>query len=404
MSDDRVTVDDIRWRYVLPWLMLLDCPAAAAGMGSLLLSSVGVALTAGGWRAASWAFLGASHDADAATGMTATGLAAIPAAAPVFENSWRQPWQVIASLAEPWRALLSPEAHVGNYAFAVASLLWVLLVWSLIGGALLRIAVERLGRKQRLSIFAAVRHAWQRWMLRLAAPAMPLSAGLMLAAGVALFTIPARWSAASWLVGLWSIFYLPASLGATVFLVGAALGLPLMWAALAVEKECDAFDAFSFSFAYTLQRPLQYLLLAALAALLGWLGWCVVAGVGICTETALGESLRWGLGSTRAVELSFSGGVPESVSDRFAGSALSFWRGLIWLAVYAYGFAYFWYAAGAIYLLLRADLDGQEWTDISLGDDNARRLPLPVVAPLGERPAEEPPAPDAEPSSEPPVP
>ena len=93
---------------------------------------------------------------------------------------------------------------------------------------------------------------------------------------------PHRWCVGGSCIGsrsclggiLWPLVLL-AGFVMALLLLGALFGWPLMWGAISAEGT-DSFDALSRSYAYTFQRPLSYLFYAAVAAVIGWLGWLLV--------------------------------------------------------------------------------------------------------------------------------
>jgi hypothetical protein len=179
-------------------------------------------------------------------------------------------------------------------------------------------------------------------------------------------------------LGLWvGIFVWPLVLAAgllmALLLAGLLFGWPLMWATISAEGT-DSFDALSRSYAYTFQRPLHYLFYAAVAALIGWLGWLVVqnfaAGVIWMGYWAAG----WGCSSNQVERMLGEG---KGISVGF----IHFWAGCVKLLAVGYLFSYFWTAAAAIYLLLRRDVDATEMDEVFLdADADEESFGLPTIA------------------------
>ena len=63
---------------------------------------------------------------------------------------------------------------------------------------------------------------------------------------------------------------------------------------------------------------------------------------------------------------------------------IQFWIGTVRALAGGFGFAYFWCALAAIYLLLRRDVDAKEFDDIAGQDDETNYgLPNLEVTPIG---------------------
>jgi hypothetical protein len=181
------------------------------------------------------------------------------------------------------------------------------------------------------------------------------------------------------------------------------LGWPLMWGALSAEREGDAFEAFSRSFSYVYGRPLHYLFYVVVAAIIGALGYAA-AQVFIHIVYDFGFwAVSWGAGSEQVSKIRglIEGGKSQGLL-RFGVTLLWFWRSVAFTFLDGYAFAYFWSAAGIIYLLLRQDVDEKEMDEVYLPDEEPLTRP-PGAAPLAPAasapPAAEAASPDATPSA-----
>ena len=158
-------------------------------------------------------------------------------------------------------------------------------------------------------------------------------------------------------------------------------GWPLMWSAISTEGS-DAFDAISRSYAYTYQRPLQYLAYASVALILGFLGWIIV---GLFCQAIVQFSLLavgTGTGDARLEVLrsAMSGRADSGVTLLWVGSTLMGFVNRCFLGIQvAYSYSFMWTAAAAIYLLLRHDADQTEMDDVYLDEDESVSYGLPPL-------------------------
>lgn len=284
---------------------------------------------------------------------------------PALEEIRDDPWGVVGSaaslLATPVRSVASSWLETlrlggGNAAWfhAAANVVWGLIVWSLFGAAIGRIAVVRAADEvETVGLRDALRFAASRALSLLAAPLGPMVAagllgGLCAAVGL-LFRADGGWLVE--LGGVLSILALLAGLAMTLLLAGLALGWPLMVMTVSAEGE-DAFDAVSRSYSYVGHRPLKYTASVAILAAVGLVAALVVmAGAGAIEHLA-----EWGLalGARDDDVVGLFGPFSRNAPARLWG------RGLRWLVV-AWSYSYFWAAAARLYLLLRLDVDGAPW-------------------------------------------
>src|SRR5262249_12945407 len=137
----------------------------------------------------------------------------------------------------------------------------------------------------------------------------------------------------------------------TVLLLGLLFGWPLMFATISTERT-DSFDALSRSFAYTFQRPLQYLFYALVAGLIGLLGWLLV----ILFATGLGQLTAWAASwgsNVENIRAVMSGTASDSTVFSWGSNLVRFFNGLVLMLADAFLISYFWTSATGIYLLLR---------------------------------------------------
>lgn len=243
----------------------------------------------------------------------------------------------------------------------LASLIWLIAVWGICGGAISRIAIVQAATMRQTRSIDALYFALANAGPLILAPLCPLLGiafcGLLGAAFGLFYRLPLVGPA---LAGFGLIFPLAAGLVMSLFLAGLAAGWPLLQAATAGGAE-DALDALSRIFGYLNQRLGSYAVLVALAWLGGMLG---LALVDLLTSGVI-RLTHWSVGLTAPIGLteSFFGSPPTS-SSTIAAATHAFWLGVVRLLAHGWVFSFFWTAAAYLYLWLRLDIDGSPWTEI----------------------------------------
>ena len=344
------------WHPLLSWLLLVRCPPLALRGRVLLLTAMALALVWGLDRG-----LGIPADEDF---RIARALEISTANRPVAERTsaafaselQQLPTRSWGHLRNAWWYFVGPFTQVAEggegwwrWTADVLRALGRVAIWGFFGGALMRIAAFHLARGDSPDLSGALRFAWQRrgsfW-----------SAPLLLIAGIAIVALPllivrlamqvtglANLAAVLWPLVLLAAFCL------AIYLVGAVIGWPLIWATLATD-ESDPFDAISRTYAYVYQQLLRlggYLLVAFLSA---WI-------FGMVVELLLMVTL-YGSGYAMGLNVTPWG---EPLIVRFESFA-------VWVAS-LYFTAVIWTLAAGIYLLRRHDIDGLETDEVYLGDD-----------------------------------
>ncbi len=293
--------------------------------------------------------------------------------------------------------LFSYDLSVHTAAFYLFGALWTVAVWGLVGGLITRTAAMHLGREERIGWREGWKHAWRKWGSHLAAPALPLLGAVLIALPMMVLGWIMRLDLGLLLAGALWVPVLLGGLLMLVLLLGLLFGWPLMWGTIAAESS-DAFDAISRSYAYTFQRPLQYLGYVLVAALYGLLGWLLVWGASEAVVHLGYWGTEWGAGEMRTADIQrhadihgapgqpgvspWSRRLPEGLDTMAVRGGLT----LIGLGVAlvrtlasAFAYSYFWCALAAVYLLLRRDADETEMDDVFV-DDQAETYGLPPLA------------------------
>ena len=351
-------IHEIPYLRLFPWLRLFSAPRYAAGPSRLILATFGVALTLAGWTALDLAFPNAEPLAPRLT-----------SGAPALEQIEWSP--VIPLLTEPARVVYVPFVQmlqssdtVQNFLHATLASLWTVIVWSLIGGAIARMAVLHLTRGERLGIRDALRFSVRKTGRLLGAPLVPLLGFSVFAGGIAIFGLLYRipGGVGATVAGLLAFVPLLVGVLLTLIMGGLALGFPLMPPAVAAESE-DGFDAMSRSYAYVQQRPWHYALYILLAGVIGGIGLNVAKLFATLTIGFTIFALSFG-GGGETVQAFYS--LRGHDTPGLAGQIHIDWMVLIVWLVRGWIYSYFWTAFSAIYLLLRRDVDGMPWSKVAV--------------------------------------
>lgn len=350
----------------------------------IVLTLLGVAATHGGWLLIESSPLGSRamgelgqqppawissprqldvRDANAAPSLVIRGKSTY---GPLF-SAWRWMVQPVERLmhARDWRA---------GWALGLAGL-WTLAVWALFGGAIARIAGVYLTYGETLGPVAALRGAARKWLSIVGAPLLVMLAIAFLALPLVLAGLLLRLDLMALLLGLAWIVVLLGGAAVAILAIGLAIGWPLMWSTVAVERT-DAFDAISRGFAYLYQRPLHLLFYLIVASLLGVLAQVAVDIAVNATTTVTELAVGVGAGQDRLDDLGADGNeVNREISDvgALGAAGIHFWTDVLRAGSEYFPLAYLWPAATAIYLLLRRAIDGGEMTEVVFDEGDPKR-------------------------------
>ena len=304
-----------------------------------------------------------------------------------------------------------------HWLYAVIFLAIALLAWSLLGGAVYRIAALHAARDEKISIVAALRYSAGKLLSFFSAPLIPLAIilvlGLLLALGGLLGNIP--WGIGALIIG--AGFFLAILLGLLIaFLaIGLTAGFGLMYPTITVEGS-DCFDAISRSFSYVFSRPWRTILYSLVALVYGTLCYLFVRLFAFLALMAARTFVGWGV---------FTGGrnVPEGADrldalwptptfDNFHGPVnwaalsgaealgallLAIWVYLVAAVVAAFLLSFYASAGTMIYLLLRRHVDATELNDVWV-EESAEQAEQAAGEAAPPPPSAPPSAPPAEPN------
>jgi len=164
-------------------------------------------------------------------------------------------------------------------AFFILLMAGVLLIWSLCGGAICRIAAVQFAHDERITSKEAFSYVRPRLLSSFfLAPCIPLLFVMVGAVVMALSGLILRLPLLGDIIG--GVAFGFAVLGGFVLaalILGSLAGGSLFWPGVAVEG-ADAFDAFSRALSYVFSKPWKAMLYAAIACVFGGLCW-VLANV-----------------------------------------------------------------------------------------------------------------------------
>lgn len=422
MIETPIRLEAIPWRRMFPWLQLTRAFWIAIDLRKLLLAAAGLLLTSAGslvfdqtpfgravlqqsagpgpdsqrwpWQWSLGFEMGIRSDGTGGNALSefrgvldhpgTTALAAL--------GNWRIVLHPLRAISDPAGRIFRGYSHWTEVADGVTRLLWALVVWSIFGGAIGRIAAVQFARDQQMGIRRALIFSLQRFFGYLSAPLLPL-------AGVGVL-----WSLC--VVGGW-LGRLPGGVGEAVLgvlwglelvfglmmavvLIGLAAGWPLMFATISVEGT-DGFDGLSRMYNYVFERPLYYLWQVTLTLIYGSAS---IFFVWLMTQLLVHLAIwgvSWGQGYDATMHLLAGspsiviGGMRDFGNDAVMisngpGAHIARWW-MCALATLLVGFvySYFWTAATVTYFLLRRSVDANDFDEVFVEDDQEEDELLPLV-------------------------
>jgi hypothetical protein len=308
-----------------------------------------------------------------------------------------------------------------HWLYFILFTLLFLVVWSLFGGAIARIAAVHVARDEKLSVRAALHFSIGKFLSFVSAPLIPLvivlGVGLVpLTAGL-LVSLPYFGPIAGVLTGILFLLVLIAGFIMTLVLLGTFGGLNLMYPTIAAEGS-DSFDAISRSFSYVYARPWRMIFHTLVALVYGALTYlfirifaAVCLGVthqflnlGLFRHSAGGADLMQALWPISPARLSYNVDfLSLSVWQDVTAGLIAFWVYLVVGLVGAYVISYYFSASTIIYFLMRREVDATEMDDVYLeeseedfGETAPAAAAPPESAAAGSAPTQEAASPAAE--------
>ena len=275
-----------------------------------------------------------------------------------------------------------------------------LVLWSVFGGAICRIAAVHVARDEKLSIRAALVFSVEKFLSFMCAPLIPLgllaAIGLVTAVASLVGAIP---GVGPVVMGLAFILALIAGLAMAGLLVGLVGGFNLMYPTVAVEGS-DSFDAISRSFSYLYARPWRLAVYTVVSLVYGSACYLFVrlfiylvlslthtfVGLGVFTHADSGAPLLsalWPSPST-AGRLTYSvDGLGLSFPQEVGAGLIWFWVHLFIALLGAFVVSFYFSSNTIIYYLLRREVDATDLDDVYVdpSDEDDAAEPDPADPP-----------------------
>jgi len=269
-----------------------------------------------------------------------------------------------------------------HWLFALIFLVWAMVLWAWLGGAIYRICALHFAREEKISAIAALKFSCQKFLSFFWAPIIPIALivvlGLILSLGGLLASIP---GVGPLLFGIFFGLAIIIGVGIAFMLIGLVVGAPMMYPTIAVEGS-DSFDAISRSFSYVFARPFRAVLYGVTAIVYGaitylfvrlfafvalrsvhyFLNWGVIGGGSSLGENATSLDVLWA--TPRFWNLHQFNIHASSGWQGFCAILVAIWVYIIVIMVAAYIVTYFASSSTAIYYILRRRVDATDLDDV----------------------------------------
>jgi len=291
--------------------------------------------------------------------------------------------------------------------FTLGALLITLVIWSLFGGAISRIAAVEFAKDERMDMREGLSFAGSKFWSFFWSPIVPLL-------GIGLFMFcndVGGWIGRIPAVGpLWVGICFPLALLAgflvTLLTIGAVFGLPLMFPTIATEGT-DAFDAISRAYSYVYSRPWRYIWYCLVSCVYGAVVCAFVIAFAIFMVEVTMGTVHYGMGDEGfRVARIFAESSLCSLRDAMTNEQMEALRVmpvtgqicavcvLIWTALLIAGpvlgfvASYVLTAEAIVYSLMRKAVDGTDMTEVYVEEDE-EDFSLPATEEQPAPPAEE---------------
>lgn len=291
-------------------------------------------------------------------------------------------------LLTPLQSIIGPGLEIfrsgsswPELATAWTRLLWALLVWSLFGGAIARMAAVQFATGERIGVRGGLKFALRQLQNYMTAPFLPLAGiGCLLAFNAVLGAIAGLLgSVGEAILGVaWGLVLFCGFLMA-LLVISVSVGWPLMVAAVSTE-DSDGFDGLGRANGFLLDRPWRALLLVLLSLPVFALGWLFVVTLLSLTAYMADWAVASGApGQTADWKLLLSPSTSAEASPK------TYWLELPRLLLWGFGPSFFWCGITVIYFLLRKSDDGTPLDDVTIRLDKPAE---PEADPSPETPSD----------------
>ncbi len=433
------TLKSISWRDTCPWLMLVQSIAIAVRGTVWGIAFIGLLLTPLVWNLSESIFLSDSEiigsslnpnevnvQNDAGNEVVRKKIQRMSFWSDSADENWLAnvtPLPVFFKFGSPHLALLDPALSIQQNCYYFFGLIGMLILWSLCGGMICRVAATHFTRDERTGPIQAFLFCSKRYVTFLLSGSVPLMVILVFTIPLFFIGILIRIDFMLLLVGFGWCLLLFIGFLMTLLLVPLFFGWSFLWPAIATEN-ADPFEAVSRSFSYPYQKPFQFLFYLTVVLILGFLSSFIVTEIANKSISITQWGTSWGAGFDRVDEIAEIQRLPldsnptttendpvvATPSDQeiaptkasyskiqiFSVKMISFWEGAIRLLAQAFNYGFFFAASTGMYLLMRRDTDQTELDEIYL-----EALPTDEALPKlqSESLDSAPPAPSSSPAS-----
>ena len=280
-----------------------------------------------------------------------------------------------------------------------------LVVWSLFGGAIARIAAVHVADEGRkLSVRQGLSFAVSKFLSFISAPMIPLI--IVLGIGLIVAVVAGLVLLIPWLgeIIVGALFFLALAAGfvMTLVLIGTAGGFNLMYPTIAVEGS-DSFDAISRSFSYVYAKPWRMLFYSAVALAYGAITYLFVrlfiyltllltwffVGLFVFRHVGSDENL-WPALMPRPsfISLPYETNMESlTAAGSLAAFLIAFWNYLAISMLGAFAISFYFSVNTIIYYLMRREVDATELDDVYLEQPDEEFTEAPVAPSVSTAPA-----------------
>ncbi len=286
--------------------------------------------------------------------------------------------------------------------FALVYSLLMLVVWSFIGGAIMRIAAIEFARDDRIDMSEATGFAKKKYLSFFCGPIVPLIGIIVFSVCLIVGGLIGKISfIGPILVGLFFFLAILAGFLIVFIAIGALFGVPLMFATVAMEGT-DTFDGVSRAYSYIFGRPWRLIWYSLVATVYGLI---VTAFVLHFTRAMVMAPIHiggWAMGENFGLIKSFITSPTCAFPDgaglgvKIGGYLVKLTLVVVWGLALGFIVSYKATAMTIIYSLLRKDVDGTDMTEVFLDEEQEEEFEAPeepaeeVAETSPEEPAEEP--------------
>ena len=289
-----------------------------------------------------------------------------------------------------------------HWVYMIFLLILGLVIWSVFGGALCRIAALQAARDERIGAWRALQFSSSKFASFFSAPLIPLGVivliGALIFVGGAVGAIPYVGEIIS---GIFTGLALFGGFVIALMVLGLTGGIYLMYPTIAVEGS-DSFDAISRSFSYVFARPWRMLFYMVIGAIYGAICFLFVrffvfllliasyfpAGAMNWDEASV--SFRGKLEAIWAEPTFYNlhtgfGDIPWlslNTTETIGALFIWIWVTLAAAAVLGFVVSYFFSLNTIIYYLLRKHVDSTDLEDVYLEQDIEDLYQVPAEAPV----------------------